>query len=610
MRYNLVMKKYLLAGLVLFCMLAMLAAPAKLVLSQAVQDFSLLDFSADYYLDRTDQRVPGLRVQEQITAEFPSYDQNHGLERAIPNSYRDQPIDLRIASVTNQAGQALPYHTYFNKGNLVLRIGNAQTYVHGQQKYVITYTLKNVILFNQDHDEFYWDINGDDWPQATAHVTARIHLPTELAQDLQPEQHCFTGSRGSHQTNCSLERQTVGDETVILAEATNLGPRQTLTTVIGFNKGVFMVDKAARRSFIIKFSLALGLGIVPLLVTIISLIRRWRREGRDPTGRQVIIPQYTPPAGLNVLTSDVILHEKLRTQAISALIIELAIRGYIALYEVQKSKLLGLGKQTDYELELTKNPETNLKTEEKSVINMLFGTTASAGNRVQLAALSQKLYQDVSRLNKTVCQDLAEQHYFHHSPIKIRNRYYLRGCLLAMTSLFCLPLIGWLGGLAILPFMCLALTGIITIIVAPTMPARTINGVAAREHLLGLRDYIKLAEADRLKFLQSPEGVRQYGDPNNPAAKVRLFEKLLPYAMLFGLEKDWGNQFKDIYKQSPNWYHGNWTSFSAGYLAGSLSGFAAASQTSFAPPSSSGSSGFGGGGFSGGGGGGGGGGGW
>jgi uncharacterized membrane protein len=114
--------------------------------------------------------------------------------------------------------------------------------------------------------------------------------------------------------------------------------------------------------------------------------------------------------------------------------------------------------------------------------------------------------------------------------------------------------------------------------------------------------------------LQSPEGAEKLPlaeqfDPKSPEAKVKLFEKLLPYAMLFGLEKDWAKQFDDIYTNPPGWYQGNWSAFNAGYLVGSLNDFNAASATSFASPSSSSGSGFSGG-AAGGGGGGGGGGGW
>jgi hypothetical protein len=89
-----------------------------------------------------------------------------------------------------------------------------------------------------------------------------------------------------------------------------------------------------------------------------------------------------------------------------------------------------------------------------------------------------------------------------------------------------------------------------------------------------------------------------------------LFEKLLPYAILFGLEKDWAKQFNDIYVSPPGWYQGdNLNAFNAGYLVGAIGNFNSVAGTTFASPSDSNSSGFSGGG-AGGGGGGGGGGGW
>jgi hypothetical protein len=145
------------------------------------------------------------------------------------------------------------------------------------------------------------------------------------------------------------------------------------------------------------------------------------------------------------------------------------------------------------------------------------------------------------------------------------------------------------------------------------MPARTLKGVEANDALLGLKDYIKLAEADRLKFGQSAEGAEKIAegsfDPNDPKMKVKLFESLLPYAMLFGLEKSWAKQFADIYKRPPEWYQGHGTAFTTGYLVGSLGSFQSVTAQTFVAPSSSSGSGFSGGG-AGGGGGGGGGGGW
>jgi uncharacterized membrane protein len=109
-------------------------------------------------------------------------------------------------------------------------------------------------------------------------------------------------------------------------------------------------------------------------------------------------------------------------------------------------------------------------------------------------------------------------------------------------------------------------------------------------------------------MLQSP-GAKYATNAKEPKRTVNLFEKLLPYAVIFGVEKDWAKQFDNIYKQPPAWYQGNWSTFNTYMLASHISSATSSFNASFSPPSSSSSSGFSGGG-AGGGGGGGGGGGW
>ena len=147
---------------------------------------------------------------------------------------------------------------------------------------------------------------------------------------------------------------------------------------------------------------------------------------------------------------------------------------------------------------------------------------------------------------------------------------------------------------------------------------RTKKGSEAREHLQGIRVYLTVAEADRIRVLQSPTGAeRTRVDPNDPAAIVRLYEKLLPLAIIWGVEDQWTKVLGERYAQTQT--EPSNLQFSSGFAG--LTGFATSVQTtSFAQTvttssySSSGggssfSGGSSGGGFSGGGGGGGGGGG-
>jgi uncharacterized membrane protein len=127
--------------------------------------------------------------------------------------------------------------------------------------------------------------------------------------------------------------------------------------------------------------------------------------------------------------------------------------------------------------------------------------------------------------------------------------------------------------------------------------------------------YIKTAETDRLRMLQSPNGAEKLGAPidtNDARQLIKLYERVLPYAISFGQEKEWNNRLGHYYEtlnESPIWYAGhNNAAFNAVALSSAMSSFNTAA--SYSDPSSSSSGGSSGGGSSGGGGGGGGGGGW
>ena len=161
-------------------------------------------------------------------------------------------------------------------------------------------------------------------------------------------------------------------------------------------------------------------------------------------------------------------------------------------------------------------------------------------------------------------------------------------------------------------FLLVFFVGLISTIKLHPYFTHTIKGLQYSRYLDGLKLYIKMAEADRLQFLQSVQGA-----DTSPAGVVKLYEKLLPYAVLFRLEESWLQELAHYYEQPdltpPTWYVGvgvfSAREFSRAITAASRS-IGTAATHSTASSSSSGSSGGGGGGFSGGGGGGGGGGGW
>jgi uncharacterized membrane protein len=123
------------------------------------------------------------------------------------------------------------------------------------------------------------------------------------------------------------------------------------------------------------------------------------------------------------------------------------------------------------------------------------------------------------------------------------------------------------------------------------MPARTQEGARAHAWLRGFEEFLSRVEKDRLqRMIESPEA----------------FERFLPFAMAFGVERNWARAFEGIARQPPQWYHSSADgSFRPALFVADLGRLASAAGSAMtsAPrgSSSAGASGFGGGGFSGGG---------
>ncbi len=122
---------------------------------------------------------------------------------------------------------------------------------------------------------------------------------------------------------------------------------------------------------------------------------------------------------------------------------------------------------------------------------------------------------------------------------------------------------------------------------------RTQKGYEALDHLKGFKDFLSVTEKERYTF------------HNAPAKNPEQFMEYLPYAIAFGVEKEWADVFKDLQIATPDWYSTTTPgqTFSAGDFASELGAFSTALASSGSISSGSGGGGSAGGGSGGGGGG-------
>lgn len=579
-------------------------APAAAV--TGVDDFSFESFSADYYLDTDAEGRSTLTTVETFVAFFPETDQNRGMRRAIPGDYQGAPTDVSIQSVTDENGAPRPFTVETDDQGFVLVTSRSDGFVYGRQTYVFTYTQRNVTRFFSDtnDDEFYWDTNGTGWLQSFGTVSARVHVPAALATSLTGANACYRGYEGSGDT-CDLEVTEETGGTVISTTADQIGPYQNVTVAIGFAPQTFVPrDDSYLGSSQAPLQLLAVAGSLAALIWAIALRRTVLADGR---GRPTIIAEYTPPKDLDVITASVLLK---RTQrAAASQFVDFAVKRRIRIVESETQSWFSRAKT--YQLELL--DAGGLSGPELALAVALFGYQLQPGTGYLMSGKDVTLSELVRGIIQSATAAATKD--------GLRRGPRLGAAVLVSLLAVVTAVASFVTGIGMLdssvggaiPFL-LFIPPVIVVLIVFGLVFRsplTEKGAGLRDHLKGLELYIRLAEADRLRMLQSPTGAeREAVSATDPRQIVDVYEKLLPYAVLFSLEKQWAQELGKYYTEAaPEWYSGS-GAFNAAVFASSISSMSSTAAASYSGSSSSSSSGgSGGGGSSGGGGGGGGGGG-
>ncbi|USN52326.1 MAG: DUF2207 domain-containing protein [Candidatus Nomurabacteria bacterium] len=385
---------------------------------------------------------------------------------------------------------------------------------------------------------------------------------------------CFTGVYGSTQKACSITKTGDVYETRLTKP---LSAREGLTVAFRFplesvlpvstsDKILFwMVDNAWAATPFVVFFVMYGI---------------WWFKGRDPKGRGTIIAQYEEPYKLNVLQMSGLLDESVTSRAVTAALLDLARRGYMHVeYEGEKNKKMFLVKD--------RKADSGMNDAERTLFDGVF----SEGDRVDTDKRVDDLYIAVSKARELTVKQLVNDGYYDKRPGIVRGLWYTAA--FAVPVIMMMTLTAFLGSLMIVSSI---ISGIIMMFFAHYMPRVTRKGAIVREEIKGFKTFLSVTEEKRLAFTDAPE------------KKPEQFARFLPAAVLFGVEKKWANQFKDMQVPSPEYVQG-YNNFNVGSFVNTVHAMESDMSSSYAAPSSSGSggSGFSGGGSGGGGGGGGGG---
>ncbi len=520
--------------------------------------------------------------------------------RAIPLTKVSTITDVEV--VDGATGQPLQYsprrldktdpddwgkYTYYIQGG-ALNIEWYYDLSNTKHLWILRYTVHGGFEFYKENDRLYWNIFSD-YTVPVSTTTVRVLFPAGA--------NISAMKFDAYRTVGAPIVKTALSDGSIYFETLGVAPREAFTIDIAFPKGI-VKESAFWREWLAANYGYVGAGTVVVL-GLLSLVAYWYWTERRGKGRGIIIPQYEPPQQLHPAMAEIVVKETITEKTWPATIVDLAVRGYVLIKEEDVDGLAVFGRALisifflgmicfavgmffmkgllsapfasiamfiiliglvlskiyikrknvrqlfvpkTYVLEKVKEYADDPQVEEyeRKFLNILF----SEGARFSLQelkrdtikqrefaekinTLGEELYKETDIDVPVFDNSMHDGKYF---------RYALVGVFIGGMILLQAGLIGSNNQLYILLAACVAMA-ILIVAYIKFEPRLSQQGHLLREDWLGFKLYLETAERYRMQNL-TPD----------------VFERYLPYAMIFGIEKQWAKAFEGMNMQAPTWY--------------------------------------------------------
>jgi uncharacterized membrane protein YgcG len=529
-----------------------------------------------------------------------------GIYRTIPIEYpgprgSNYSLFLDVKSITDEDGHSLKFERKRQGAYLNLKIYLPSA--EDTTKTVnIIYSSPNAVRYFDNHDEFYWNVTGNDWPVPIDHASALVTFPEQASGSLRAQ--AFTGVYGSHDQEATSEVQNNS----VLFETTNPLPmRGGLTIDVYIPQGILNEPGALTRfGWFLRGNAILFLPLWAFAV----MFSLWWYKGKDPNPGLSVAPMYEPPAGMSPAECGSLLDDAVVPRDITSTVIDLAVRGFIKIEEVQEKHLVFTSKdyvfhllipQTEWNTVPTAafaSPQAQISpvTQTKSLTpyeRVLLDNMFQGGTETRMSYLKNRFYTALPIIKQDIMSALKIKGMYSVDPASAGSYVVMAAIAIAapFVALQALDIVDFTLATALL-IVSIILAAAIVVLFGRQMTARSMKGARTKVAIQGFQEFMNRVDADRLKRMP-PD----------------TFEKFLPYAMALGVEHHWALAFKDILHEPPSWYvpYGGYYPgymFNPIFFTNTMHGMTTDLHDVMvaAPRASSTGSGFGGGGFSSGGG--------
>ena len=225
--------------------------------------------------------------------------------------------------------------------------------------------------------------------------------------------------------------------------------RRTLINVIAFAAGLLTITAG-------------GVGVYGL----------WYTRGRDPGVGAVASYLATPPDDLAPGAAGALIDEVVNPQDVIATLVDLGHRGVLRIEDAQTESLGGIFSSHDFRITRT-DKKAALKPFEQSILTSILGKD-EAGTSVQLSAVKQRFNASSEIIKDQLYDELVRHGYFTVSPETTRASWSRAGCFTiagaVVVGFFTVGTLYRYTDLGMLPFIAIAVIGVVILLVAKAMP--------------------------------------------------------------------------------------------------------------------------------------------
>ncbi|MBL1280897.1 MAG: DUF2207 domain-containing protein [Fluviicola sp.] len=534
-----------------------------------------------------------VRVSETIKVVVKGIVFKRGIFREIPLSYDykggNVHVGFDLLSVKKE-GEEENYFTKKKDNGIIIYVGNEDVFLkEGVYTYEIVYEVSDVLLYNEEFDEFYWNVNGNGWEVQMDKLSATIIYPkgAELIQ-----YDGYTGQFGEN--NKDFETKT-NDNSITYTFTKKVGYKEGLSVAVAWEKGFVTYPTLLDKLWLwVKTYILYVVGALGLFLNLIYLYKKWKKHGVDPKPG-VIIPIYHAPEGFSPAECAYLGNYGEKTDTMfGSTLIGLVMKGF-AKMNMEKEGLIFKHNKYTFDKVLEKTDTSSLNDIEKAFYDAFFGKSD------QVIIEKGKYNANVLTTSKSLIAKVDK---------KQDNIYFLRNKqLIGKPFLYTLAiaLVGgslffFYGGAILIVIIAAAISLIFNGFFIKLIEQPTRLGRQKMDEIEGFKMYMKYADKQRIEMM------------NPPTMNFTHFEENLSYAIALEVAEEWAGKF------DPKEIEQGMTPIMPYYIGSSFANFTSMgddlssviSSASTPPSKSGGGSGdfSGGGGFSGGGFGGGGGGGW